>query len=214
MTEQIVKREHRTRPAAFGEAFWFSFFMGLGLCVGSAAAIYAIQYTQPMTFAVTFGAVGFVLMLLDRKREHDNRAYNITEQVIQEPAPEPAPEPQITPWIQEKTSGGRSIRHGRFNFTYAQWSAMTRLFVVDGKPLIRDNVATLKLFTNITKHWPGIEKEFKRMGWFTDEGKLTVNGSNWFSQFSPPLPQNTNGHVVVPLHQTTTDDDGDEGGVA
>lgn len=209
MAEQIVKRETRTRPAGFGEAWLFSFWGGLAAVAAAAGIILCIETGDLLWLAMAVGSGAFWAVLMDRKRLHDERAFQVVETYAEPDIPTPLPrlpDQPVQPWIVNRNGAGQHIQHGKLTLSLKQWQTLGKVFLDNGK-LTRSILASAGVFENVTNKYPDIQKEFTRLGLFDGNGLLTDSGRAFWKGFLTPTPLGFNG-TVASVPPTTTDDDG------
>lgn len=175
----IVHEQIRINNTAQAGQFtaWAAMLGGLTTAGTVAGVLY-----HPLYFAtVGAGVIGFIVLFW-RIIEHDRRAFTVRS-ITDEPEPV-TEEPLIQPVFHNADEGGRVIRYGKYAFTQYRWAELAKvLFQADNK-FVRDVVSRANTFTNITKNWPEISRDFERLG-LVYQGELTNDGIEWFSQFAP-----------------------------
>ncbi|MCL4867774.1 MAG: hypothetical protein KJ063_02300 [Anaerolineae bacterium] len=208
--EVVVRRERRSRPPAFGEAWLFSFWSGIAAFLGVLGLVLVVQTGNGIWLAVTLGAVAFWYMLMDRKRLHDERAFTYIEEMVPPPLPSSSAENQrlVQPWIAKLSGTGQHIQMSKFNLKIAQWKVLARIFLHTGK-LTRQILAQTGVFENVSDRYPEIRQEFLRLGLFDAAGQLTDTGREFWQSFLTPDPPTPVHEVAVGggTQPTTTDDD-------
>lgn len=170
-------------------ASWFTFWSFVFATVFCWALIHGWVVIDPRWLALAWGAIVGQIMLLDRKRKHDELCQPSLGIMLEEKKP-PQPQEVVAYRAQIQSENGQRIRYAKFALTKAQWAALARVIAAADGKVIRDVVARANVFTNLTSKWPGISSEFERLGW-AEDNTLTDAGREWFYQFiTPPTPSN------------------------
>lgn len=209
----VAKRETKTRPASFGEAWAWSLWAGIAAAAATIGLIMAIESGNLLWVALTIGAGSFYLMLDNRKRMHDERAFNVYESWVELPEPTTAqPVQPVQPWIVQRNGTGQRIEHGKFTLLLKEWQTLAKLFLQYRK-ISRAIIAESAIWKNVTAEYPEIQAELIRLGLFDSQNGLTELGREFFQSFLTPSPTPLGNGVVHTGRPTTTDDDGQPGGV-
>ena len=164
---------------------WFT-FMSFIFCSSAVWGLLQAWYVgDPRFIAVALGAGFAMLTMYNRMEQHDTLCQPTVGISLETRENEQPQEVTIRPQIQ--SDNGHRIRYSKFNLTRKQWQSLATAFERENGRFTRDIVARANVFTNITSKWPGISREFERLGWM-ENGQLTDYGKSYFQQFLTPPP--------------------------
>ncbi|MCB8946164.1 MAG: hypothetical protein H6658_20660 [Ardenticatenaceae bacterium] len=163
---------------------WFTFWTFVFSVAFCWALLQAWATLDARWLAVSWGAIVAMIMLVDRKRQHDELCLPSLGIYTTESQGQKR-EVEYKPTVQSEN--GQRIRYAKFALTRAQWANLAHeIDRADGR-VIRDVVARANVFTNLTGKWPEIVREFERLGW-VENGGLTDAGKEFMNQFLTPPP--------------------------
>lgn len=196
MQTETIRPNGTARAAWF---IWWAWFLSLTCFL---AILHSLMVSDIRWLAFSAAAVFGLVMLVDRKRQHDR--LSVTRRIV---SGDENPDPPIQQVIQTNTGGGGRIQYGAFTLTRSKWAALGAAIHAHGDKLTRD-IIPAGTFTNLNRRWGYIKAEFVRLGTIGEDQVLTQAGREWFAGFSPSLfgpvvHRNGNGGTTPP----TTDDD-------
>ena len=173
---ETVRPNAAARAGAF--TIW-AYFLALS---GFLPLIQAVVAEDIRYLALSIASGVGLLMLVDRKRQHD--ALSLTQRVtISEPATQ---QPLIKPEVVTSTPGHFMIRRGSIGLSQQGWAGLGKAIAKNDGKLIRDIIPP-NTFRNVTAAWPATLAELQRLELIDADQYLTPAGRDWFAKFSPTL---------------------------
>lgn len=186
MSDQLTLSRETIRPVRPAQALAFTLSAFVITLAGFWSLFQAIIIVDPRWLAGSLASSVALFMLVDRKRQHDRLSF-VSRMTYAEPPAMSKPAEVIRPEIQMTRPQSNTIRYGSIHLARSDWQRLGQA-IFENDQLVTRDVIPAGIFTNLSKRYPTIVRELRRLGWLDERQRLTEAGRDWFSRFIPPHP--------------------------